>query len=178
MYSHMSKLLSHLFSYYEIKNIVSAQHNQSLIIVMYVQVDDLITYFLPNYPHLYILYYNYQSHFINNLKILCYKLSFTYVYWYLIYITAKTITVHHCENERENNGLLFSSRLCIKYHKHFCAFGTRILQWDFRLCILFFTSSHTRAILYQNYFSTNTKVFFSLETFNINKLHGKNMYNF
>lgn len=52
MYNHVSKLLSHLFSYYEIKNIVSAQHNQSLIIVMYVQADDLKTYFVPNYQHL------------------------------------------------------------------------------------------------------------------------------
>lgn len=90
MYNHASKLLSHLFSCCEIKSIVSAQHNQSLTIFMSVQVDDLKTFYAPNYPHPYILHYNYQSCFINNLKILCYKLSSVYVYPYLFYVTAKS----------------------------------------------------------------------------------------
>lgn len=110
---------------------------------------------------------------VNNLNTMCTnEAPHMLIHVYSCY--CKIISLHNCKRKQNKNDVLsYYSQLCIKYCKHHCAFGTQTLQRNFALWILNIPFPY-------KYISTNSKVlssFFSVKTFNINKLHVKNVCN-
>ena len=175
MYSHVSKLLSHFFPHYQIKIYqLSGANNRAKLWSCLSGLKTSKTCSVSGYTHPYVFMLESAEHSQSTTWTLYVTNEAPYMLTHIYSCYCKIVSLHNCKRKRNKNDVLSSySQLCIKYCKHYCAFGTQILQRNFALWILNIPFPY-------KYISTNSKVlssFFSVKTFNINKLHVKNVCN-